>query len=298
MNTNFEPTDEYYRRILEAPNAATRQQMYLDLLVKPWQPMMAMMSRFGAESNDPLSGARAWAWLLPDQTEAMAAILQQLKAADAWRVGREALAEAAACFDAYQDRIPFDTITGWLALADPARSNSYEHGYTGATDWTRPWFIGQFWAPDEANLSRLPSLVAHEMHHLIRNRLFPWGMNISVADYIVVEGTAESFATAIFGEDKLGLFISAFNPDDLETARRLIGPGLQATGFDVIRGYIFGDALAERGGFRPVGGMPTFGGYAIGYHVVQAFLRRSGLSIEEATFLPAQEIVQGSGFFE
>ena len=87
MNTNFEPTDEYYRRILEAPNAATRQQMYLDLLVKPWQPMMAMMSRFGGESNDPLSGARAWAWLLTDQTEAMAAILQQLKAADAWRVG-------------------------------------------------------------------------------------------------------------------------------------------------------------------------------------------------------------------
>ncbi len=66
----------------------------------------------------------------------------------------------------------------------------------------------------------------------------------------------------------------------------------------MIRGYIFGDALAERGGFRPVGGMPTFGGYAVGYQVVRAFLKRSGLSIEEATFLPATEIVSASGFFD
>lgn len=44
--------------------------------------------------------------------------------------------------------------------------------------------------------------------------------------------------------------------------------------------------------------MPTYGGYATGYHVVQASLKRGGLSIEEATFLPAKEIVSGSGFFE
>jgi uncharacterized protein YjaZ len=36
----------------------------------------------------------------------------------------------------------------------------------------------------------------------------------------------------------------------------------------------------------------------VGYHVVQAFLQRSGLSVEEATFVPTNEIVSGSGFFE
>jgi uncharacterized protein YjaZ len=30
---------------------------------------------------------------------------------------------------------------------------------------------------------------------------------------------------------------------------------------------------------------------------VQAFLKESGMSIEEATFVPAQEIVEQSGFF-
>ena len=33
---------------------------HLELLVQPWQPMMAM---FGTDTSDPLAGARAWYWL-------------------------------------------------------------------------------------------------------------------------------------------------------------------------------------------------------------------------------------------
>ena len=300
MKTEWIPTNEYYHRILAAPDEETRRQLYLDLLVQPWKPMLDMFSAApGSDPGDPLAGARAWAWLLPDQTAEMAALLEKLEVADAWTAGKDALAEAAARFDPLAGKIPFDTVTGWLALADPARSNPYERGYTGATDWTQPRFIGQFWEPNEDNLARLPGLVAHEMHHLVRLRVFPWDMyKTSVADYIVLEGTAESFAASLFGADKVGFFITEFDAQELETARRLVGQGLQATGFDAIRGYIFGDALAERSGFRPVGGMPLYGGYAIGYRTVQAFLARSGLSIEEATFLPSEEIVRGSGFFD
>jgi len=299
MNMDWVPTNEYYHRIIDAPDEATREELYLNLLVQPWKPMMDMMTSVmpGSNGDDPLAGPRAWAWLLPDQVEEMSAMLAKLEAADAWKVGGGALAEAISRFEPYESRIPFDTVSGWLALADPARSNPFERGYTGATHWTQPRFIGQFWEPNEHNLPRLTGLVAHEMHHLIRMRAFPFDVrNTSVGDYIIIEGTAESFAASIFGADKVGYFITEFDPSELETARRLIGEGLNATGFDVIRAYIFGDALAERSGFKPIG-MPTYGGYAIGYHVVQAFLERSGLSIEEATFLPAAEIVEGSGFF-
>jgi len=299
MRTEWTPTNEFYRRILEAQDAVERERLYLDLLVQPWKPMMDMLSaQFKADPADPLAGARAWAWLLPDKEDEIAALLAELEAADAWEAGQAALAEASSCFAPYAERIPFDSITGWLILADPARSNPLERGYTGAVDWTQPRIIGQIWEASADVLPRLPGLVAHEMHHLIRMRAFPWGPATSVADYIIIEGTAESFAASLFGEDKVGYFITEFNPAGFETARQLIGQGLDATGFDVIRGYIFGDALAGRAGFKPVGGMPTYGGYAVGYHVVQAFLQRSGLSIEEATFLPAQEIVAGSGFFE
>lgn len=299
IKTNWIPTNEYYHRVLDAPDAATRKQLYLDLFVEPWRPMMQMMrSLGGTEQPDPFDGARVWAWLLPDQVDQIATILEQMEAADAWAIGGEALSIAAARFDAISDRIPFDTVTGWLVLADAARSNPLERGYTGATDWLSPRFIGQFWEPNEHNLPRLPGLVAHEMHHLIRLRAFPWDIQrTTVADYIVLEGTAESFAASLFGEHAVGYFITEFDPVQFEDARRLIGEGLHATGFDVIRSYIFGDALAERSGFKPLGRMPAYGGYAIGYHVVQAFLKRSGRSIEEATFLPANEIVAGSGFF-
>ena len=299
MNTRWIPTNSYYHRILDAPNAETRQQLYLDLLVEPWRSMMQMMRFPGSpEQAGPLDGARAWAWLLPDQVDVMATLLEKLERADAWRIGGEALSEAAARFDAYSDRIPFNEITGWLVLADPARSNSLERGYTGAADWFEPRFIGQYWEPNEDNLLRLPGLTAHEMHHLIRLRAFPWDMQrTTVADYIVVEGTAESFATSLFGEEVIGYYVTEFDSEQFEIARKLIGEGLHATGFNVIRSYIFGDALAERSGYEALGGMPTYGGYAIGYHVVQAFLKRSGMTIEEATFLPADEIVAGSGFF-
>ncbi|MFZ0548940.1 MAG: DUF2268 domain-containing putative Zn-dependent protease [Candidatus Promineifilaceae bacterium] len=300
MDINWIPTNEYYHRILEASDPAVRQQLYLDRFVQPWQQMMAMVGgRFGnSGSTDPLAGAKAWNWLLPEQTAEIAAMLETMETADAWQRGHEALLEAAARFEPYADRIPFNTVEGWLVLADPTRSHSFERGYTGATDWMAPRLIGQFWEPNEYNLPRLGGLLAHEMHHLIRLKAFPWNMmSTSVADYIVLEGTAESFAGSIFGQDKIGYFIVDYDQDTFETARRLIGEGLHKTGFNTIRSYIFGDTLAAENGYEPLGGMPTYGGYTIGYHVIQAYLKRSGRTIEEATFISADEIVAESGFF-
>ena len=296
MKTDWIPTNEYYRRILAAPDAETQQQLYLDLLVQPWQPMMAML---GTNSDDPLAGAQRWAWLLPDQVEEISDLLAQLETAAVWTIGQDALNQAVARFTPYQDRTPFDTVEGWLILADPARSDATQRGYTGATDWMEPRLVGQFWELNEYNLRCLPGLVAHEMHHLIRLRLFPWNMaKTNVADYIVLEGMAESMATAVFGQEVLGYYVTEADEATLTTARQLIGQNLQATGFNTIRGYIFGDEMAEQWGFEPVGGMPRYGGYAVGYHLVQAFLQRTGLTIEEATFLPTEEIVAGSGYFD
>ncbi|MBW7884053.1 MAG: hypothetical protein H3C34_15705 [Caldilineaceae bacterium] len=142
-------------------------------------------------------------------------------------------------FDALNARLPVETVTGWLALADPARSNRYERGYTGAIDWTEPRFIGQFWEPNEHNLPRLPGLVAHELHHLIRLRVFPWDMHMTtVADYIVLEGTAEAYAASLFGEDAVGYFITEFDPDEFETARQVQYPPQCAPMSRSTRSYI------------------------------------------------------------
>ena len=68
------------------------------------------------------------------------------------------------------------------------------------------------------------------------------------------------------------------------------------TGFDTLRGYIFGDGIAQMQGGEGVG-VPTYAGYALGYFVVQNYLRRTGKSVVETTFVPAREIIAESGFF-
>jgi uncharacterized protein YjaZ len=114
---------------------------------------------------------------------------------------------------------------------------------------------------------------------------------------MLTEGLAESFAAELYGQDKIGFWVTDLDESRLEETRRIIGGALSATGFDTIRSYIFGDTLSEHAGRAQVG-VPAFAGYAIGYRVVQAYLKRTGQSIVEATFVPPQDILAGSGFFD
>ncbi len=249
-------------------------------------------------TDDALAGARAWAWLLPEDLHQTPHSLTMLEEVDAWNVAERALARAADRFAPFSDRLPIDNVEGWLLLADPRRADPIMRGYTGAVDWFQPRFVGQYDTPTGENLQRLPGLVAHEMHHLIRMRLFPWDIaNTTVADYVIHEGLAESFAVSLFGEEVLGPYVTEFDEAELESARHRIGQGLQRTGFNTIRAYVFGDYWAHKLGLPHVG-VPTYGGYAIGYHVVQAYLQQSAASIEEATFTHTIDIVEGSGFFD
>lgn len=299
MRSEWIPTNDYYHQIIAATDMARREQLYHEWFIQPWKPMMDVIApMFKTDPADDLAVARAWAWLLPEDLTETPDALRILEAADAWNVGARALAQGVARFEPYADRIPFDAVSGWLVVADPARSDPIGRGYTGAIDWTQPRLVTQFDTPNDYNLPRLPGAVAHELHHLVRLRLFPWDVaNTSVADYIIQEGMAESFAVSLYGEEIVGYYVTDINEGDLGTAKGLIRDGLDKTGFDVIRGYIFGDRLAAQFGLQTIG-MPDYGGYAIGYRVVQAYLQRSGISVEQATFLPTDEIVAASGYFE
>lgn len=298
MKTLWAPTNEFYREIIAAPSMAAKEHLYRERFIQPWKPMMERLApMFNAEPSDDFAVARGWGWVLPEGLESPPEALLALEAAGAWEQGAQALATGAARFEPFATRIPFDQLSGWLVVADPARSDPLGWGYTGATDWTQPRLVVQYDTPNAYNLPRLPGAVVHELHHLIRMAAFPWDMmRTSVADYIILEGLAESFAAALFGEEVVGYYVTDFEEGELEQARRVIREGLARTGFDVIRGYIFGDRLAEQWGFEKIG-MPAYGGYAIGYRVVQAFLRETGTTIEEATFLPADTIVEESAFF-
>ncbi len=298
IQTEFVRTDQYYHAVINAPRADEREKRYLDYFIQPWATMLEAMTAYMSNvAEDPLAGARAWHWLLPDQLTEIPSALTILETENAWERGAEAMQATAAHFQDYAERLGIEKIVGWLILADPATSDPIMRGYTGGIDWMQPRFIAQFDTPNDDNLSKLEGLIAHEMHHLFRMRAVPYNfMQITVAEYIVLEGLAEAFAAAIYGESAITFFATEISDDDLRYAKSIMQAGLWETGWQVVRSYLFGDYWAEQFGLIKVG-MPTYGGYAVGYQVVRAFLERTGTDIVAATFLPADEIVKASGYF-
>ncbi len=299
MNINWIDTRGIYRSIIAARDEATREQIYMEQLLTPWSQMMAMVAgQFGSAPDDPFAGSRAWHWLLPDQLQTVPEALARLEAAQAWERGAAAMQKAADYFADCAERIPIECIEGWLVLADAETADPIGRGYTGGIDFMQPRFIVQYDSPNDYNLPRLGGCIVHEMHHLIRSKVVPWNiMTATVADYFIHEGLAESLAAELFGEDMVGYYVTEIDEAQLDTAKTLLGDNLTATGFDTLRAFIFGDYLAQKFGLPPVG-MPNYGGYAIGYRVVQAYLKRTDSSVKQATFVSAAEIVAESGYFD
>lgn len=299
MNINWIDTHGIYRSMITARDNAAREQIYIDKLLTPWNQMMAMVAgQSGDSTDDPFAGARAWYWLLPNQLQTVPDALARLEAAHAWETGAAAMQKAADYFADCAECIPIECIEGWLVLADAKTADPIGRGYTGGIDFMQPRFIVQYDSPNDYNLPRLGGCIVHEMHHLIRSKVVPWNMmTATVADYIIHEGLAESFAAELFGEEMVGYYVTEFDDTELDTARTLIGDNLTTAGFDTLRAFIFGDYLAQKFGL-PTVGMPDYGGYAIGYRVVQAYLKRTGKSVKEATFIPAAEIVAESEYFD
>jgi uncharacterized protein YjaZ len=151
---------------------------------------------------------------------------------------------------------------------------------------------------DDYTLPRVGPASVHELNHNVRFKIVPFQlMHVTVADYIIAEGLAEAFAAQLFGNDLVGYMVSDVSAEDLVTARRIIGGALEVSGFNAVRSYIFGDTIAASWGLPGVGA-PDFAGYAVGYHIVQHYIQRTGKSAIEATFLPSQEIIAMSGFFD
>jgi uncharacterized protein YjaZ len=180
-----------------------------------------------------------------------------------------------------------------LVLANQ-RKFAQEPGYTGAGGMTGQVFV-LVW-PNDYNIPCLPAIVAHEFHHNVRLSWVPWSPATTVGQYLVLEGLAEAFAAEMCGEDKLGPWGHSLNEAGLEEVKPRYKEAFHVTGFNEIRGYIFGDLEGDVPSFTKVG-LPPYAGYSVGYRVVKEYLRRTGKSAVEATCTPWQEIIEGARYF-
>lgn len=119
-----------------------------------------------------------------------------------------------------------------------------------------------------------------------------WSSQITLADMIVSEGLAETFAATMFGEDKVGKWVRETTPELLrETVKPLIRENLMTSDFQMLSSYLYGDEIMALRGGQPIG-MPYCGGYACGYALIGHYLKKTGASIYEATITPTEEILK------
>jgi len=294
MQFQIVDTEQAYRQLLAAPDDAARERIFCQELIAPFSGLVQV---FG---GDGMATFAAWGMspeqFAGDQRGQMAAIIDTLAGHEAWNKAARALEDGWAAFARHADRIPLDSIVFGLYVADMSNV-PLQRGYTGFGG-IPGWIMTVYGVPDEYNLYRIQAATAHELHHNIRGAVFPGNMmTTTVAEYMIIEGLAESFAAELYGEDRIGFWVAEFDESRLEEARQVIGGALDVTGFNEIRGYIFGDTLAEHMGLPEAGG-PDFAGYAIGYRVVQAYLERTGKDVVEATFVSPRDIIAQSEFFD
>ncbi len=293
MKFQIVDTEGAYRRMLAAPDATAREDIFRQELITPFQGLVQV---FG---GDGLAAFRGWG-MAPEQFASpgqarIAGAIEALSVHHAWTRAAKALEDGRAAFAAYEQRIPLDTVVFGLFVADMSAS-PWARGYTGFGG-IPGWIMTVYGEPDEYNLARVEAATVHELHHNVLGALAPYDMmTVSVGQYMVLEGLAESFAAELYGARLVGPWVTEFDESRLEETRRVIGKALQVCGFDQVRSYIFGDTVSASAG-RATVGVPLYAGYAIGYRVVQAYLKATGKSVVEATFAPAEEIINKSGFF-
>ena len=285
---------------LRAP-VGSREEVYRERVDEPlrsfWEPVMRFMPRSPEARGD---GARSGTALLGfygpdgDADEGLGA-LAKFEEAGSLASCLGALEGAAEALAPEEHGVGVGSVAFALALADPRLPDltGRNRGYTGFGGMMG--YAAVLAWPDGYNLPRLPSISVHELHHNVRLAFEPWTAGTTVGQYVVLEGLAEAFAAEAVGEELLGPWPNALSEGELEEARPVFRDALEVSGFDEIRGYIFGDWAASWMGYVPRG-LPDFAGYAMGYRIVREYLDRSGRSAAEATYVPWREIVDGSRY--
>ena len=285
------------RAVIAAP-VQERHAVYRERLIEPLRDYWTTtLRRFTPQMVDEEAMAMKMLWevdLEADLSE-HAQALSRLEHFDAWQKADAALHLAARTFEATGRSCVEERIMGLLLLGNPHDRIFMElnRGYAGAQ--LPGYVVLPIW-PNDYNLPRLPAALVHEFNHRVRLSYEPWTFATTVGQYIVLEGLAESFAAELYGPQYVGPWVSGLNAEEILRAKTVLGQALSVSGFDKIRAYIFGDETSKQWGV-PALGLPHCAGYAIGYQVVQAYLRRTSQTATEATFVPSGEIIEISGFF-
>lgn len=296
MKLIIEDTIEQYEKLFSMEEG--RENFYRYSMMKPFEKMWNMINvplkAKQPNGYDVIMATDMLGYLNVSDTQTGRHALENLKEIQALHTAHSTLKHCIDFIEKNKININAEELRFGMYIADPKKLE-LQKGYCGFGGI--PGFIQISIYPNSYNISRIPAVIAHEFHHNIRFSYFDWDHgDVTVGDYLIIEGLAESFAKELYGEDFLGPWVTSFDKEELEYSKEVIKDSLDIKGFAEVSSYMFGDTFASEQGYQPVGLSP-FAGYAIGYQAVQSFMNNNNVGIEEATLLGTDEILRNCGLF-
>ena len=288
-------SDAIYRKMKDAA-PAEKENIYRDELMKPFEFKWACVGiPLKAETEggcDVVSAAAISGYYAPAQiTQERSAEIDQISKEMFWADCENSIRNTLSGFERHGIQLPKQEYVFTVVLSDPHSPMTVMAGdYCG--DGGIPGYIIGSIVPNARSLSLLPVALAHETNHNVRWQFMQWSSRITLADMIVSEGLAETFAATMFGEKKVGKWVRETTQEVLrQTVKPLIRANLMTSDFQTLSSCLYGDEIMALRGGQPIG-MPYCGGYACGYALIGHYLKKTGASIYEATITPTVEILK------
>ncbi|WP_017150546.1 DUF2268 domain-containing protein [Bacillus bingmayongensis] len=297
MKIYMEDTLSQYETLLSLP-LEKRENFFRYTMMKPfegmWNTINVPLKAKQKNGYDVMMATQMLGYLDIKESNIARKALDDLKAVEASDIAQKALKRCIEFSKAANLEVAAEELKFGMYIADPEKLKN-QKGYCGFGGI--PGYVTITIHPNDYNVPRIPALIAHEFHHNLRFSYFDWNHgDVTLGEYLVIEGLADSFATELYGEEHLGPWVTSTDEEELEYSIHVVRDGFHLKGFDEVNSYMFGDEIAKKEGYAPVGLSPG-AGYTVGYHAVQSFMKKNNVTIQEATLLSTEEIITGCGVF-
>ncbi len=300
MNITTLRSDAVYRKIAAAP-ADKKDDIYRYEMMLPykkkWDLFHIPLKAEKAGGYDIIMASGMLGYLVPQKIDSSRLHdIEKLSSQVMWDDCAKSVKTSLERFSKHGIELRIGDYIFTVLLADETSPYiSMSDGYSG--DGGIPGYITAVLTPNEFTLSRLPVALAHEANHNVRYQFIQWTAGVTLGEMLVSEGLAENFATSYFGEDKAGPWVTKTEIEwHNDYIKPIIHDGLGVQGLNELNSYLYGDEMAALQGCAPVG-LPYCAGYACGYYLIKHYLRKTGTPIEQATILPASEILAAADDF-
>lgn len=295
MNVTAIRSDKIYKKMIYA-NTQERDDIYRYELMKPfeskWTCIGIPIKVDQPGGYDVVMASSMGGGFAPNQINSeRISDVEKISNESFWKNCKESITKTLEGFENNDISLPKKQYIFTVLLNDPLNPMSKMTGdYCG--DGGIPGYIIGTIIPNEKSLKMLPVALAHEANHNVRWQFFKWSDEITLGDMIISEGLAENFAASMFGEDKIGMWVTNTSRETLENViKPAIKENININDFNKISSFLYGDEIMAMRGALPIG-MPYCSGYACGYALIKHYLKKTGKTIFEATITPTNDILK------